>query len=122
MTVKVPRKVYRGNRGDVDAGEWGRFQETLTARYPWLTADACDVIMENGRKEYLAAIDGETHGVAVALAMEGDGDPEGAIAHLKRHLEKDPGSERTWYVLGEILCRIGKTEEGYAALARGRSL
>lgn len=122
LSVKIPRKVYRGYRGEVNDEEWKRFVETLMDKYPWLTPNACKVILENGRKEYILTVDEEMYGIPKALEMESEGNPEGAIAHLKRHIEKNPASERAWYVLGEILCRCGRVEEGYAALAKGRSL
>ncbi|MDC7951223.1 tetratricopeptide repeat protein [Methanomassiliicoccaceae archaeon COG_1] len=52
--------------------------------------------------------------------MRSKGDVEGAIAHLRTHLEEDPEDADAWYALGELLCESGKAEEGYAAFAEGR--
>ena len=38
------------------------------------------------------------------------------------NLEQNPEDVDNWYALGELLCKAGRTEEGYKALNRGRSL
>ena len=56
----------------------------------------------------------------VSRRLEKKGDLEGAIRHLREHLEEDPEDPDAWYALGELLCKAGRTKEGYDAFAEGR--
>jgi cytochrome c-type biogenesis protein CcmH/NrfG len=78
--------------------------------------------MENARKVMIGVLDEETNGRSLSMYLESQGKNEEAIKHLKKHLEEGPGDPDTWYALGELLCRSGRTEEGYKAFARGREL
>lgn len=122
LSVKVPADVYSGDSGEIDLKKATELSGKLMDRYPWLSENACQVILENGRIAYLEFIDEKRHGVPKSLEMERKGDVDGAVAHLKRHLERNPYAFKAWYALGGILCRAGRAEEGYEAIARGRSL
>jgi len=122
LTVNVPRNIFRGGGAVIDEEKAAPFREMLKQRYPWLTDNSLDVLMENARKIVMRTLDEETNGRSLSRELESQGRTEEAISHLKRHLENGPEDADTWYALGELLCRSGRTEEGYKAFARGREL
>lgn len=122
LTVNVPRNLFKGNDAEIDQSKAKPFREMLKGRYPWLTDNSLDVFMEKARKEMVAVMDEETNGRSVSKSLESRGKIDDAIKHLQRHLEKDPNDADSWYALGELLCKAGRTEEGYKAFSRGRDL
>ena len=122
LDVSVPRNIFRGNGAVIDAERAAPFRELLKQRYPWLNDNSLDVLMENARKKMIGILDEETNGRSLSKELESQGRIEEAIRHLKKHLEMNPEDPDTWYALGELLCRSGRTEEGYKAFARGREL
>jgi len=122
LTVNVPRDIFKGVGAVIDENKAAPFRNTLKQRYPWLTDSSLDVLMKNARNTMIGILDEETNGRSLSKELESQGKTEEAIRHLKAHLEKDPTDADTWYALGELLCRSGKTEEGYKAFARGRDL
>jgi len=122
LVVNVPRNIFKGNGTNIDEKKAAPFREMLKSRYPWLTDNSLDVLMEKARKTMERMVDEETNGRSISKELESQGRTEEAVIHLKKHLEKDPEDADTWYALGELLCRSGKAEEGYKAFARGREL
>jgi tetratricopeptide (TPR) repeat protein len=122
LTVNVPRSIFKGYGVVIDEKEASPFKEMLKQRYPWLTDNSLNVLMEKARKIMIDILDEETNGRSLSKELESQGRVDEAIGHLKKHLEKDPNDADTWYALGELLCRAGKAEEGYKAFARGREL
>lgn len=122
LTVNVPRDIFKGSGAAIDEDKAALFRNMLKQRYPWLSDASLDVLMKNARKTIIGILDEETNGRSLSKELESQGRTEEAIRHLKAHLEKDPDDADTWYALGELLCRSGKTEEGYKAFARGRDL
>ncbi|MCL2032170.1 MAG: tetratricopeptide repeat protein [Methanomassiliicoccaceae archaeon] len=120
LTVNVPRDIFKGDGAEIDHRKAAPFRNTLKGRYPWLTDNSLNVLMENARKVMIGTLDEETNGRSLARVLESQGRVEEAVRHLEEHLEKNPGDADTWYALGELLCRSGKAEEGYKAFARGR--
>jgi len=122
LTVNVPRNLFSLNGIYINEEKAAPFREMLKSRYPWLTDNSIDVLLEKARKEVMSKVNDETNGRSVSKVLESQGRTEEAIRHLKSHLEKNPEDADTWYALGELLCRSGKAEEGYKAFARGREL
>ncbi|MDY0293439.1 MAG: tetratricopeptide repeat protein [Candidatus Methanomethylophilaceae archaeon] len=122
LTVSVPRSLFRGSGAEPDEEKVRGFGDLLRARYPWLTEGSLEVLMRNARREMLRIIDEETCGRARSRDLAAEGRLEEAVAHLERHLERNPGDADSWYALGELLCRAGRPEEGYRAINRGRDL
>ncbi|MDR0508906.1 MAG: tetratricopeptide repeat protein [Candidatus Methanoplasma sp.] len=122
LVVSVPRNIFRGSGAAIDEERAAPFRDMLKHRYPWLTDNSLNVLMDNARKTMMRILDEETNGRSLSKELESQGRTEEAIRHLKRHLEKDPEDADTWYALGELLCRSGRVEEGYKAFARGREL
>ena len=122
MTIKVPRSVFIGRDAEIDKAKEADFRALTQRRYPWLTDNAMDVVMRNARKEMLRVLDEETGGRSTSSRLASQGKNEMAIRHLEEHLTEHPDDADGWYALGELLCKVGRTEEGYKALNKGRSL
>ena len=120
--MNVPRNIFKGIDAQIDETKAKPFKDMLRARYPWLTDNSIIVLMNSAKKEMIRVLDEETHGRSVSKDLESQGRLDDAIKHLKRHLETDPNDADSWYALGELLCKIGKADEGYKAFARGRDL
>ncbi|MCL2510334.1 MAG: tetratricopeptide repeat protein, partial [Methanomassiliicoccaceae archaeon] len=110
LTVNVPRNLFTLNGVFVDEKRAVLFRETLKGRYPWLTDNSIDVLIENARRMVMSEVDEETNGRSVSKVLESQGKIEEAIRHLEKHLEKDPENADTWYALGELLCKSGRAE------------
>lgn len=122
LTVSVPRSLFIGSEAVPHEPEVKRFRKMISERYPWLSENALDVLMKNAREKMLKVIDEETGGRARAKTLMDHGKVEEAVRHLEKHLKTDPCDADTWYMLGEALCKIGRTQEGYAAISKGRKL
>ena len=75
--------------------------------------------MKNARSEILRIMDEETCGRNTASKLVSEGKPNKAIEHLERHLSENPNDFNSWYMLGELLCKEGRIEEGYEAFRKG---
>ncbi len=122
MTVNIPRDVFEGPDAVMNPEKEKELRDMLSRRYPWLTPNALDVIMRNARKEMLRVMDEESGGRSTSRRLSSHGKNEMAIAHLEQHLKEHPDDADSWYALGELLCKVGRAEEGYRAMKKGRSL
>ncbi len=120
--MNVPRKIFRGVSAEPDPKEKAEFGRILQSRYPWLTDNSLEVFFRNAQAEMLRVLDYETGGRNESRRLEAEGKIEAAIKHLKKHLEEDPEDADSWYELGNLLCKAGRTDEGYKAFNKGRSL
>ncbi|MBR2254412.1 MAG: tetratricopeptide repeat protein [Candidatus Methanomethylophilaceae archaeon] len=122
LVVDVPRDLYRGPDAKVVEERAGPFIELVRTRYPWVTENSARTLIEKGRMEMMRVRDEESKGKVHARHLASQGKVDEAVEHLRIHLELDPGDVDSWYLLGELLCRRGDTEEGYRAINRARSL
>ena len=122
MTLSVPRDLFRGQDAEFVPDKVMRYRDIIGHRYPWLSENALDVIMQNARKEMLRVMDEESGGISGSRRLSARGRDDLAIMHLEERLKEHPDDTDSWYALGELLCKAGRTEEGYAALRKGRSL
>ena len=122
MTVNIPRDVFEGPDAVMNPEKEKELRDMLSKRYPWLTSNALDVIMRNARREMLRVMDEESGGRSTSRRLSSQGKNEMAIAHLEQHLKEHPEDADSWYALGELLCKVGRAEEGYKAMKKGRSL
>ncbi len=120
LRVSVPRCVFRKD-GTTDPVEERSFRDLMASRYPWLNERSLDVMMEAAIKEMAATLALERRGAPIGRELS-DKDPQKAISYLERHLEHEPQDAEAWYALGEVLCKVGLTDDGYRALKRGREL
>lgn len=91
-------------------------------RYPWISENSMDVLLNKARKEMIRVRDEETNGRSHSANLASKGKLDEAIAHLQLHLESNPRDADSWYKLGELLCKAGRADEGYKALNTGRKL
>ena len=122
LSVDVPRRIFKGPECRIDPAEAEPFRRMIQNRYPWLSDNSVDVLMEKARKEMQRVRDEETNGREHGKNLASKGKLDEAIRHLERRLELEPDDPDSWYALGELLCKAGRTEEGYKAFNRGRSL
>lgn len=122
LTVNVPRDLFSGPECLPIAEKVERFRKMISERYPWITENSLDVLMRNARKEMLRITDDESNGKTVSRHLASEGKMDNAIKHLEKYLERDPNDADSWYTYGELLCKVGRVEEGYRAMNRGRSL
>ncbi len=122
LTVNVPRNIFKPNTGFFIEEKEKEFRELIGNRYPWLTSGSLDILMKNASREMIRVIDEESKGKIHSKNLASAGKLEEAIQHMQRHLEEDPNDADSWYALGELLCKVGRTEEGYRAMNRGRDL
>jgi tetratricopeptide (TPR) repeat protein len=122
LVVNVPRDIFVGSDAVIDEKKANEFRSILSSRYPWLKETSLDVLMRHAREQMLTTIDDETGGREVSRKLDERGETGAAIAHLRAYLEKNPQDGRSWYALGELLCKAGHTDEGFKAISRGSSL
>jgi len=122
LSVNVPKDLFFGLDAEPVMENVIPFRKMIAERYPWLTENSIDVLMRRAREEMLRTIDEETGGRMVSKKLASEGKLDNAIKHITRHLEENPNDADSWYVLGELLCKAGRAEEGYRAMNRGRSL
>lgn len=122
LTAKVPSSMFSGCDAAVDADAAENYKDLMSKRYPWLTSNSIDVLIETARKRFMDIMDEETMGLSKAERLRRQGRLNSAEDHLRRCLERYPENADLWYALGKLLCSMGKTEDGYAAFGRGGSL
>lgn len=120
LAVNVPRNIFRKGTCEPIPEKTEVFKKRIMDRYPWLSEDSWKVLMSAAIREMCQILDEESSGRAAAKKMDGEGRTEDAIRHLEIFLKAHPDDPDGWYMLGELLCKIGKTEEGYRAFAEGR--
>ena len=120
LTVYVPRNIFKKGTGEVVSERAAPFREMIMNRYPWLTENSMNVLMDRASKEMSQILDEETTGRSASRGLADKGRVNEAIEHLNRTLERDPTDADSWYLLGELLCSVGRTEEGYKAFSKGR--
>ncbi len=116
----MPRSCFSGPDARPVRSEQERYGKLIRERYPWLTQNSVEVMFRKAREVMKATLDEETGGMSTSAVLARKGDLEGAAAALRKHLEDDPEDADAWYRLGELLCRAGRTDEGYAAFREGR--
>jgi predicted Zn-dependent protease len=122
LAVKVPSELFSGCDARIDTEAAEEFKGTLQSRYPWLSANSLDVLMETARRKYIEILDEETKGSSKAERLRKQGKQDSAEQQLRRNVERYPEDPDVWYALGRMLCETGRKEEGYEAFNRGRSL
>lgn len=122
LTVDVPRSIFRGPECEIDPEKAEPFRRMVQDRYPWISDNSMNVLLNKARKEMIRVIDEETNGRSHSANLASKGKMDEAIAHLQLHLESNPNDADSWYKLGELLCKAGRAEEGYKAFNKGRSV
>ena len=120
MLISVPRSMFRAGTSHLRAGEAERFKSLLAARYPWLTQAAIEVVIEEAQETMESLLDLERGPVERARALHAQGRRAEALTMLEGHIQEHPQDPDAWYLKGEILFKMGRRSEGFAAFARAR--
>lgn len=120
LVVMVPRSIFKKGTGTIVPERAAPFIEMVRGRYPWLTENSVNVLMERASREMAQILDKETSGRSAAHHLESRGETQKAIEHLEHILNLNPEDADSWYMLGELLCKVGRAEEGYVAFSKGR--
>ena len=92
----------------------------LRQRYPWLSENSVTVLRRRTSEEMQRIIEDGMRGSRKARILSGEGKHLEAVRHLESYLVDFPEDGGAWYALGEILCIIGREEDGYKAMNHGR--
>lgn len=122
LKVNVPLSVFEGSTYRIRPEEAEKLRSTLASRYPWLTPNALQVVIQEAEEAMRERIRSQLDPMEKARLVLRSGNYERARGMAERRIEEFPDDPDAWYVLGESLCRLGETEKGFAALARARSL
>jgi tetratricopeptide (TPR) repeat protein len=120
LSLSVPYKLFRGRTAVLDRDQVSGFRSLLSSRYPWLSENALDEILEKARKERERQIVEEKSSGRRARELMERGEIENALRILDHHLESCPEDPDALYVKGEALCRLGRSEEGYRCISAAR--
>ncbi len=121
LRVNVPLSAYEGSTYHIRPEEAEKLKTLLASRYPWLTANALKVFIEEAERTMYDHIQSQLGYMEKARNALRSGNFEKARRMAEEQLERLPEDPDVWYVLGESLCRLGKNEEGFATLAKARS-
>ncbi|MCL1984035.1 MAG: tetratricopeptide repeat protein [Methanomassiliicoccaceae archaeon] len=121
LTLNIPRSIFVDGTAEFGGSAEGYFS-MLTERYPWLSVNSIAVLKKNAKEEMRKIVEEEIRGPRKARMLSGIGEHTEAIEHLHRYLTEFPEDADAWYALGEILCGIGRNDEGYRAINRGRRI
>lgn len=122
MVINVPYSVFRDRTFNLIPEKWEELRQNLSVKYPWLSIHALEVIKKEIMDAMKAKILSEKTAAQRARDMIARDNLQGAISWLEGHFELEPDDVDAWYVYGEALMKIGKKEEGFAALKKGRQL
>ena len=119
LDLKVPYSIFVTGKAEFNGAATGYFM-ILQKRYPWLSDNSIEVLKRKVIEEMRLAIEQSLRGPKKARMLSDDGKEIEAIRHLESYLIDFPEDGDAWYALGEILCKIGKEEDGYKAMNHGR--
>ena len=57
LTVDVPRSIFRGAELEIDPERAEPFRRMIQDRYPWITDNSMDVLLNKARKEMIRVRD-----------------------------------------------------------------
>ncbi len=120
LLISVPRSIFKGRTSALKEREAEDFKRILSARYPWLTANALEVVMQEAQETMESLLDMERGSVERARALFLDGRCAESLTILEGHLAQDPKDPDAWYLMGEIYFKLGRRNEGFSAFARAR--
>ena len=122
MVINVPYSVFQNRTYHLVPEKWEELRRNLSVKYPWLSVHALDVIKTEIMDAMKARILSEKTAAQRARDMVASDNLQGAVSWLEGHFELEPEDGDSWYVYGEVLMKLGKTEEGFAALKKARQL
>ena len=122
LLVNVPLTAYEGTTYHIKPEEAEKLKKMLASRYPWLTQNALKVFIEEAEQAMYDRIRSRLGYMEKARHEMQVGNYQRAKRMAERQIEELPDDADAWYVLGEAMCKLGETEEGFVALTKARSL
>lgn len=122
LKVNVPLTAYEGTTYHVKPEEAEKLKKMLASRYPWLSPNALKVFIEEAEQTMHDRIQSQLGYMEKARHAMQSGNYTRAKRMAERHIEEVPDDADAWYVLGESLCKLGETDEGFAAITKARNL
>lgn len=120
LTIQVPMNIFKVNTAVIDEKKAEEFKKMLSARYPWLSKYALNIILENARHQMESMVESSKPVPRRARELMERGNYFRALHVIESYLNKNPHSAESWELRGEILIRIGRKEEGYKSFFRAR--
>lgn len=121
LLVNVPLTAYDGTTYRIKPEEAENLKQLLASRYPWLSQNALKVFIEEAEAAMFERIQSQLGYIEKARNALRSGNFDRAKRMAEKQLERLPEDSDAWYVLGEALCKLGKSDEGFAAMAKARS-
>ena len=121
LALNVPLSIFVKGTSELNDSADAYFS-MLGERYPWLSKNSLTVLKRKTREAMQDVIEESMRGAVKARMLMNDGKDMEAIKHLESYLVEHPDNGDAWYALGEILCKIGRTDDGYKAINHGRRL
>jgi predicted Zn-dependent protease len=120
MLISVPKSIFKGRTSALKKKEADEFRNVLASRYPWLSANAIEVVMAEAQETMESLLEMEMGTVERAGKLASQGRNAEALTLLEEHIERHPKDPDAWRVMGEIYLRMGKRSEGFKAFAKAR--
>lgn len=121
LKVNVPLTAYEGTTYHIKPEEAEKLKQMLASRYPWLSPNALKVFIEEAEQAMHDRIQSQLGHMEKARHALQSGNYQRAKRMAERQIEELPEDADAWYVLGESMCKLGETEEGFTALRIARS-
>jgi tetratricopeptide (TPR) repeat protein len=121
LTLNIPCSIFIGGTSELN-DKADEYFSMLRRRYPWLSENSIAVLKRTTTEEMRKVIEEGLRGPRKARMLSCEGKDIEAIKHLESYLIDFPEDGDAWYALGEILCKIGRNEEGYKAINHGRRM
>jgi len=119
LILNIPYSIFVKGTAEFN-GKADKHFKMLQERYPWLSNNSLTVLKRRTTEEMERVIEESLRGPAKARILSSEGKDMEAIRHLESYLIENQNDGDAWYALGEILCKIGREEEGYKAMNHGR--
>jgi len=121
MLISVPKSIFKGRTSALKKKEADEFKKVLASRYPWLSANAIEIVMVEAQETMESLLEMEMGAVERAGKLASQGRNAEALTLLEEHLEHQPKDPDAWRVMGEIYMMMGKRSEGFRAFAKARA-
>ncbi|NLI74109.1 MAG: hypothetical protein GX369_04980 [Euryarchaeota archaeon] len=122
LEINVPKKIFRGRTTELVPEEVVKFRQLLNSRYPWLSRHALDEVIRGAQEAMSDHLERTKDPVQRVREHVEKGRTRVAMKLLEDHLVKNPDDEDAWFLAAELLLKMGKSEDGFRAMAKAREL
>jgi tetratricopeptide (TPR) repeat protein len=122
LEINVPRTMFKGSTAEMVPSEVEKFRVMLLTRYPWLSKYALDEVVKEAREAMVEHIERSKTAVQRARENLSAGRSRVALKIIEDHLVDEPEDAEAWYVAGEVLFKLDRSEDAFRAMSRAREL